>query len=640
MCGIAGMISLTGKPVAGLDVGLDAMNSLISHRGPDGSGTWRHQSGRVGLTHRRLEIIDLQTGAQPMQGEAGEWITYNGEIYNYIELRDELGAASFRTTSDTEVILRAYQKWGAGAVTHLRGMFALALWDDRRGTLFCARDRFGMKPFYYAIVGDTFLFASEAKALLPFLPAIETDLEGLSDYLTFQFCLDGKTLFKGIRELPAGHSLEVGGGSVRIRRYWDVQFAPDVSRDSRYFETELRERLADSVRVHLRADVPVGAYLSGGLDSSIVAALAADSGQVALMAFNGRFPMGAAYDESSYARELADDRGLDLHVSDITVDDFVRDIHRVIYHLDYPVAGPGAFPQFMVSQAARKHRKVVLGGQGGDELFGGYARYLVAYFEQCLKAAIDGTLNNGNFVVSYESILPNLATLREYKPMLQEFWRDGLFESMDRRYFRLVSRGEEHQTEVRWDRLGPYSPFETFRAIFYADNVDGESYFDRMTHFDFKTLLPALLQVEDRMSMAHGLESRLPFLDHAIVELAATIPAVIKFEGGRLKRVLVAAFEDVLPSRIVHRTDKMGFPTPLNEWAKGPARDFVADVLSSQAALGREFIDNRQVLASLDAESAFGRGFWGLFSLELWQQEFHDQAFRFQTMRSELGSAV
>ncbi|MEK6192257.1 MAG: asparagine synthase (glutamine-hydrolyzing) [Chloroflexota bacterium] len=640
MCGIAGMMSLSGKPIPGLDSDLDVMDALISHRGPDGSATWRHPSGQVGFLHRRLAIIDLTTGDQPMQGESGDWITANHEIYNYIELREEMGADSFRTTSDTEVILRAYQKWGPEALGHLRGMFAFALWDADRGTLFCARDRFGMKPFYYAVVDGTFLFASEAKALLPFLPSIETDPEGLRDYLTFQFCLDGKTLFKGVRELPAGHSLVVAGGEIRIQRYWDVHFAPDYDHTSRYFEEELLARLSDSVRVHLRADVPVGAYLSGGLDSSIVAGLAADAGEAGLMAFNGRFKMGSDYDESEYARVLADDRGLDLHVSDITVDDFIRDIHRVIYHLDYPVAGPGAFPQFIVSRDARRHRKVVLGGQGGDELFGGYARYLVAYLEQCLKAAIDGTLNNGNFVVSYESILPNLATLRQYKPMLQEFWSEGLFEPMDRRYFRLVSRGNAHQDEIRWDQLGPYSPFETFRSIYYADNIDGESYFDRMTHFDFKTLLPALLQVEDRMSMAHGLESRLPFLDHPIVELAATIPADIKFQGGRLKRLLVATFGDRLPPQIAHRTDKMGFPTPLTEWAQGPAREFIGDILSSKAALGRDVIDNRAVLASLDGEAAFGRGFWGLFSLELWQQQYHDRAHEFGAMRTELRRAV
>jgi asparagine synthase (glutamine-hydrolysing) len=633
MCGIAGTISLKGTRIPDLDADLGVMDELIAHRGPDGSGSWSHPAGIVGLAHRRLAIIDLETGIQPMTTGRGDWITYNGEIYNYVELRRELGEHLFRTTSDIEVILRAYERWGVDCVDHLRGMFAFALWDDERGSLFLARDRFGMKPLYYAILNGNFMFASEAKALIPFLPDIATDREGLRDYLTFQFCLDGKTLFEGISELPPGHAAEIRNGDVRIRRYWDVYYEADANHTSRYFEEQLQTLLTDSVDVHLRADVPVGAYLSGGFDSSIVAAMAADRGGPGMLAFNGRFALGAAFDESEYARELADHRALDLHVTDIDVDDFVREIRRVIYHLDFPVAGPGAFSQFMVSKEARRHRKVVLGGQGGDELFGGYARYLIAYFEQCLKAAIDGTMDNGNFIVSYESILPNLRTLMQYKPMLQEFWRDGLFDPMDQRYFRLVSRSDEHRREIRWDLLGDYSPFETFASIFNADNLAGESYFDRMTHFDFKTLLPALLQVEDRMSMAHGLESRLPFLDHPIVELAATIPADIKFEGGRLKRVLRAAFEGMLPSKISDRTDKMGFPTPLNQWAKGPARAFVTDVLSSGAALSRPYVDNRAVLDSFDSESAFGRGFWGLLSLELWQQEYHDKAAHFRALR-------
>ena len=329
-------------------------------------------------------------------------------------------------------------------------------------------------------------------------------------------------------------------------------------------------------------------------------------------------------------------RGSQLHELDITVSDFVEQIRRVIYHLDYPVAGPGAFPQFMVSELASRHRKVVLGGQGGDELFGGYTRYLVAYLEQCLRAAIDGTMHNGNFVVTYESILPNLTALRQYKPMLQDFWREGMFEPMDRRYFRLITRASHLQEVVRWDVLGDYSPYDTFRSIFQASNVEGESYFDRMTHFDFKTLLPALLQVEDRMSMAHGLESRLPFLDHPIVELAATIPADVKFEGGQLKKVLRSAFATMLPASIVERQDKMGFPTPLNAWAAGPARDFVSDILSSRPALERSWVDNRGVLASLGDESAFGRGFWGLLSLEIWQREFHDRASHFRDLPARL----
>ena len=636
MCGIAGLCSLDGVSVPDIDSGLAAMSHLIRHRGPDGDGVWRGPSDRVGFAHRRLEIIDLVSGSQPMTDPAGNWITYNGEIYNYIELREELGAESFRTTSDTEVILAAYRRWGHQSLEHLRGMFAFAIWDPRDGSLFCARDRFGMKPFYYAVVNGVLYFASEAKALLPFLPGVETDVEGLRDYLTFQFCLDGKTLFKGIRELPPGHQLVVKNGVMKITRYWDVYYRLDFTRTAGYFEERLRELLADSVRVHLRADVPVGAYLSGGLDSSIIASLAADERRGELVAFNGKFSLGPNYDESAYARELAQHKGITLHELDITVSDFTDQIRRVIYHLDYPVAGPGAFPQFMVSELAHRHRKVVLGGQGGDELFGGYARYLVAYFEQCLRAAIDGTMHDGNFVVTYESILPNLTALQQYKPMLQEFWRDGLFDPMDRRYFRLITRAAHLKDVVRWDILGDYSPYETFRSIFQADNLEGESYFDRMTHFDFKTLLPALLQVEDRMSMAHGLESRLPFLDHPIVELAATIPADVKFEGGQLKRVLRSAFSQMLPASITARRDKMGFPTPLNAWARGPARDFVRDILSSRPALERSWVDNRRVLTAQEDESAFGRGFWGLLSLEIWQQEFHDRAAHFRDLPARL----
>jgi asparagine synthase (glutamine-hydrolysing) len=625
MCGISGIVRLGDGAVPDLEARLDVMNHLLRHRGPDGVGAWCSEDGRVGLAHRRLSIIDLTTGEQPMVSRRGDRISYNGEIYNYRELRDRLGASSFRTTSDTEVILRAYEAFGDASLSELRGMFAFALWDDASQTLLCARDRFGMKPFYYTVVDGTLYFASEAKALMPFIPAIATDVEALRDYLAFQFCLEGKTLFEGIRELPPGHLLRVANGQVQTRRYWDLFYDIDFDHTGKFFEEELRRRLEDSVRCHLRADVPIGTYLSGGLDSSLVASLAAHEMKESLPAFHGRFDAGPAFDESSYARLVASERRLDLHEVTINVDDFIADIRRVIYHLDYPVAGPGAFPQFEVSRLASQHRKVVLGGQGGDELFGGYARYLIAYFEQCLKGAIDGTMDSGNFIVSYESILPNLVALRRYKPLLQEFWRDGLFDEMDARYFRLINRSESLGDEVRWEELGDYSPFDTFRAIFNSDNLGSGSYFDRMTHFDFKTLLPALLQVEDRMSMAHGLESRLPLLDHPLVELSATIPSNVKFEGGTLKRILKTAFTDVIPAGVVERTDKMGFPTPINDWAQGPARAFVIESLSTRSALSRPLIDNRRVLASLDKETTFGRHFWGFLSLEIWQQEFHDK---------------
>ena len=288
-----------------------------------------------------------------------------------------------------------------------------------------------------------------------------------------------------------------------------------------------------------------------------------------------------------------------------------------------------------MSQLAAQHVKVVLGGQGGDEIFGGYARYLVAYFEQCIKAAIDGTMHAGNFVVTYESIIPQLGTLREYKPLMQQFWREGLFEDLDARYFRLIDRAPDLGGVIDWRVLGDYSPFETFRSIFRADNVGKESYFDSMTHFDFKTLLPALLHVEDRVSMAHGLESRVPFVDTEVVEFAATLPADVKFRDGHLKHSLKAAMKDVLPPSIVNRRDKMGFPVPLGDWYKGELRDFVLDAFAGPGS-SRSYLDRSlDVRAMLERESSFGRNLWGLLSLELWQQQFHDR----QTHWSSLASA-
>lgn len=631
-------MALGREPLRGPERLVETMNDLLAHRGPDGEGAWVHPEGTAAFAHRRLAIIDLVTGEQPMTDGAGNWLTYNGEIYNYLELRDLLGADRFRTSSDTEVILQAYRRWGEGCFERLRGMFAFALWDEEKRTLYCARDRFGIKPFAYAQVGDTLLFASEAKALLPFLPEIDTDLEGFKDYLSFQFCLAGKTLFKGVRELLPGHFLRVRDGSVEMRRYWEVYYEPDFARAPRSFEEQIQELVEESIRLHLRADVPVGAYLSGGLDSSIVAMLASKEGQ-RMMGFNGRFAR-KGFDESAYAADVAAAAGFELLDVEIGEHDFVDRIEDIIYHLDYPVAGPGSFPQYIVSELAAGHRKVVLGGQGGDEIFGGYVRYLIAYFEQCIKGAIDGTMHSGNFVVTYESIIPNLGALREYKPLLKDFWSQGLFDELDARYFRLINRAPDLHDEINWDLLGSYSPLETFRSIFHSENVDKEAYFDSMTHFDFKTLLPALLQVEDRVSMAHGLESRVPFLDHPVVELAATMPADVKFKDGHLKHVLKSAFGPRLPDSVRSRRDKMGFPVPLNDWFRepGPVREFVFDVLSSQSARTRPLVDNHQALAGLGSEPRFGRKLWGLLSLELWHRAYHDRSAAFRKRAKEVVS--
>ena len=630
MCGIFGFISNSsmeyGQSIEMLATGMDC----IRHRGPDGDGKWVSPDGRVGMGHVRLSIIDLEHGAQPMVSADGRYVlVYNGEIYNFIELREELGQSSFQTQSDTEVVLRAFERWGEKAVERLRGMFAFAVWDQKEQRLFLTRGRFGIKPLYCAKTSKGFYFASEIKALLPFLDRREVNHAALSDYFSFQFCLGEKTLMKGVRQLPAAHYTWIGAGDEsKPKRYWEVHYNIDYEHTEQWFTERLKELMHDSIQMHMRADVEVGAYVSGGVDSSLMASLAREfQGNDGFQIFNGRFLDGENFDESQYAKSLANEQDMQLHIADITEDDFVNHISKVIWHLDQPIAGPGSFPQYMVSKLVGENVKVVLGGQGGDEIFGGYARYLVAYFEQCIKGALEGTLDDGNYLVTYESIIPNLETLRQYKPMIREFWAKGLFEPRDKRYWRLVNRANTFGSIISSDTIDEQTTFAEFSEIFWGENVGKESYFDSMTHFDFKTLLPALLQVEDRMSMAHGVEARVPLLDHPLVEFAATIPADIKFRNGELKRLLKKVFANHLPSSIVKRKDKMGFPVPLNIWLKqgGKARDLIGDILGSESARTRPYLqEGLSVDKLLDSQSVYGRNLWALLSLELWHQQFID----------------
>ena len=612
------------------------MGGLIAHRGPDGSGQWVSEENYVGLAHRRLAIIDLSdSAAQPMVRGDDLAIAFNGEIYNYRELQSEARAFGFRlgTESDTETILYSYERYGLAAPTHLRGMFAYAIYDGRAGRVVLARDRFGIKPLYYTIQDGNLYFASEAKALLPFLPTIETDPDALAEYLTFQYSISDRTLFSGIHQLLPAHQMVISGDSITIERYWDVEYEIDYEHNQAYFQSEVRRLLDESVAIHLRSDVEVGAYVSGGVDSSLIAALASERSSSRTKAFHGRFLEYPGYDESSYAEAAVTGISGDLFVRDITARDFRENIRKVIYHLDFPVAGPGSFPQYMVSELAAQHLKVVLGGQGGDEIFGGYARYLVAYFEQCIKAAIDGTYRDGNFVVTIESIIPNLGLLREYKPLLQEFWKDGLFGPLDQRFLRLIDRSTDMKDEIHWSELDISGVYGRFYDIFNSRaNVAKEAYFDSMTHFEFKTLLPALLQVEDRMSMAHGLESRVPILDHPLIEFAATVPADIKFPGGQLKHLLKSAFSKEIPPAILHRRDKMGFPVPLKEWFNNELSDFVREIFANMKSARRDFVDADAVLANFAESGRFSRKTWALLSLELWQQEFHDKAAEYRSL--------
>jgi asparagine synthase (glutamine-hydrolysing) len=628
MCGIAGIVALDGSPIPQLEERLSLMAARIAHRGPDGEGRWVDPAGAAGFVHRRLAIIDLSdTGVQPMAGANGCQIIHNGEIYNYPELRRELESGwPFRSQSDTETILAGHDAWQDEAPLHFRGMWAYALWNPARQRLFASRDRFGIKPFYYARIGNSLYFASEIKAILPFLPQIDVNPAALAEYLTYQFTVSGDTLVKGVRQLPAAHNLIVEHGDLREQRYWDVQYAVERGRKADWFHERLKELTEDSVRLHLRADTQVGSYLSGGIDSSLVALLAARQQGESLPAFHGAFREPPGFDESSFARAAAGAGGLELHELSINAEDFRAHIFDVIRHLDEPIAGPGSFAQFMTAKLAASKVKVVLGGQGGDEIFGGYARYIIAYFEQCIKAAIDGTYKNGNFVVTIESIVPQLSMLREYKPLLKSFWAEGLFDDLDARYFRLINRSVDMTDEIEWGDFPSAEIFSSFRAAFHGKNVGKEAYFDKMTHFDFKHLLPALLHVEDRMSMAHGLESRVPLLDHPLVEFAATAPADVKFSGGRSKQMLKEAFSSVLPAEIVGRRDKMGFPVPLGTWFQTELRDLVGDLFASAGAGELPHLNRMAVRRAFDGGQPFTRKTWGLLSLEIWRRQIQDAA--------------
>jgi asparagine synthase (glutamine-hydrolysing) len=627
MCGISGILGPVPDRHA-RDAVVREMMHRLAHRGPDGEGL---RSGELFcLGHRRLAIIDPTHGAQPMRSADGRYtLILNGEIYNYVELRQQLTqrGVSFRTFSDTEVLLSLLIQEGTNALAQLRGMFALALVDEGSGEWLLARDPFGIKPLYYTTVGETLVFSSEIKALFAH-PAIRAgrDPESFQQYLTFQWCLGERTLFSGIRKLPPGCLLQGTRNRVGpVVRYWDLDFRIDEDNREEYFIEQLRSLLEESVALQLRSDVPVGTYLSGGLDSSVVTMLAAPW-VPALQAFCGVFEEGEAYDETQYARVVAEASGCQLHVLSVTAPQFVEDLPRLIEAMDEPAAGPGLLPQYRVSRLAREHVKVVLGGQGGDEVFGGYARYLVGYLEQALKGAIFETQEEGRYVLSLASIIPNLPLLRRYRPLMQDFWREGLFEDMDARYFRLIDRSGDLQgvlsTELQ-EELDHEALFEGFRQVFH--HPDTKSYINKMTHFDMRTALPALLHVEDRVSMAVSLESRVPLLDTRIVDLVTSMPPALKFEGGRTKHVLKRAVSTLVPPAILERKDKMGFPVPLREWlARGPVRTFARDTLLGQTSRERGLFDPAALERLLDDPSGPERPLWGALCLELWHRRFID----------------
>lgn len=631
MCGIAGIINLKiGRNE--LNKKIRNMQSTLLHRGPDDQGIFLDPGFPVSLGHRRLAIIDPEHGKQPMLTEDGFLtIVFNGAIYNYLELRRQLiqYGHPIHSYSDTEVLLYAYRQWGEDCVDHLIGMFAFAIWDKKNHKLFCARDRIGIKPFYYFFNDHQFIFASEIKAILAegSIQA-QSNPQGLQDYLTFQFCLGGKTLFKDIVKLQPGHCLAVHFDqeqlALKVRQYWDVIYDIDTVHDEAWFVDNLAALIEDSVSMHLRSDVPLGAHLSGGLDSSVVVSHAAKllTGEQ-LKTFTGAFNNGPQFDETHYARIVAEATNTQYNEIYIPEQEFSTILPRLMYLMDEPVAGPGLIPQYYVSQKASEQVKVVLGGQGGDEIFIGYARYMVAYLENALLGAIDQTTHQSQYAVSLESLVPNLPLLQTYRPMMKQFWSQGLFDSEDRRYFNLVDRSTQMKSVISADWINKdYSSFASFQSVFNREGL--HSLINQMTYFDLKASLPALLHVEDRTSMAASIESRVPLLDHRIIEFMARIPPNIKFSGGRMKHLFKEAVCNTVPTPIMERKDKMGFPTPLAQWVNGSAKDFVHDTLLSSRARERGIYNMEHIESAIQQEQEFGRNVWGLLCLELWHRIYID----------------
>lgn len=616
MCGIFGQLHLKYKKIPRLSSSLSGSIKALKHRGPDDHNIWCNKNNSIGVSHVRLSIIDINGGSQPLTIDDNFTIVYNGEIYNFKELARNHLNGKILSNCDTEVLLRMYMTHNEKSINYIDGMFSFAIWNQSDNTLYCARDRLGIKPFYYTIVNDQFIFSSEIKAILPHLKNIEIDYDTLQEYLTFQYTIGENTIYKGIKQLLPGHSLLVKNGNISIKKYWNLDCNPDLSHTEKYFTEELSKLIEESCRSHLVSDVPVGAYVSGGIDSGIVSSICSTNQPIT--GYIGRFNGFNKYDESHHAKAICDKCGFKNIIVDISSKDFIENIEDVIHHLNYPVAGPGSFSQYMVAKAASENHKVMLSGHGGDELFGGYAKYLIAYFEQCIKYSIMSNNSNthGEFVVQYNTIFDNLSSLKNYVPMLKQQWSSGLFDDMASRYFNLLNKSKHIEPYIVSGILDINSVFEKYESIF---SVPYESYLDSMMMFDIKTLLPALLHVEDKISMAHGVETRVPLLSSKIVEFAMSIPANIKFKNGELKYLLKNVAKNILPSSVVNRTDKMGFPTPFNEWCRGDIKDFIFDLLSSSESLNRGILDNKKIISNLDNDTEkYDRGLWAAVSLELW----------------------
>lgn len=621
MCGIVAVVEDRASRAV-----VERMRDAIAHRGPDDAGAYVDDG--VALGHRRLAIIDLSpAGHQPMSSHDGSLqLVFNGEIYNYVELRDELAARghAFSSHTDSEVVLKLYQESGERCVERLRGMFAFAIWDRPRQTLFAARDRLGKKPLYYARVGDGLAVASEIKALLRH-PGVRStpQLRALVHYLALQYVPSPLTAFEGVERLPPAHSLCWHGGRLTIRRYWRLEYTPKrASRDDEALEA-LESTLSEAVRIRLRSDVPVGVLLSGGVDSSLVAALAARHA-TRLKTFTIGF-REAAYDERRHARRVAEHLGAEHHEVEAHAD-LVKLLPRLVRQYDQPFADLAALPTLVLSEVTRRHVTVALNGDGGDETFAGYERYGGAphwtAFQRLPRILRSRTL--WVRAASFANVLRSRSGRRVLR--LQELGS----ESLEQHYARSMSHfNREWLAELLSDELRGlaerWDAWEPLREAFAEARRRGLGPLDTLLSVDTATYLPDCLLVKvDVASMAHGLEVRSPLLDHEVVELAAALPETVKGRGRKTKLLLKKLARRHLPVAVVDRP-KAGFGVPLAAWLRTELREMLRDLLLdgrlARRGLVRPKVVERLVEDHLVRSIDRGAMLWNLLVLEMWHRE-------------------
>ncbi|MDZ7619340.1 MAG: asparagine synthase (glutamine-hydrolyzing) [Patescibacteria group bacterium] len=620
MCGICGIIELDG-PGDDFQRRIGPMVESLRHRGPDQSGTWLGRSACLG--HARLSIIDVSEGRQPLSNEDESiWICYNGEVYNFPQLHAELVAKGhrFRTRTDTEVIVHLYEEEGVDCLRRLRGMFAFALWDARRQRLLLARDPLGVKPLYYRMHNGRLLFGSEIKAILAHggIPrAVRED--ALSDYLTFLYVPSPKTMFRGIDKLPAGHWLTFDATGVRTQPYWDLTDASPLGASRQEVEHELLDRLSESVRMQLVSDVPLGAFLSGGVDSSAVVAMMSQAGQSPLVTASVGFEE-SRYNELPHARRVADRYGT-THYEQVVRADAVSVLDRLSWHYDEPFADYSAVPTYYVSKAAREHVTVALSGDGGDENFGGYRRYRLDLFERSVRRWLPPLVRRW-CVGPLGTVYPKADWLP--RPLRAKITLQNIAADPADAYCRSVGFLTDQQKQAFFTpdlrrRLADYRSAEVIRHHMARAPGGGLA---QLLYTDLKTyLVDDILTKVDRASMAVSLEVRVPLLDHTFVEFAHRVPADMKIQGTEGKVVLKSALRDHLDHETLYRP-KQGFTPPVTEWLRGELREMVSDVLLSPRAMLNDYLDPRAIRSAWHGHQSGLRDntplLWALLMFELW----------------------